>query len=101
MDRGAGVFDHGRAGAGRRPGRPSARPAHPRRGCRGALGSDHPDTLVSRNNLAGAYGAAGKFGRAIPLFEQNLTDCLRDLGEDHPITRLGSARLTYLKWISS
>ena len=26
--------------------------------CQRVLGADHPDTLTSRNNLAGAYGAA-------------------------------------------
>ncbi|WP_217199491.1 tetratricopeptide repeat protein, partial [Streptomyces buecherae] len=31
------------------------------------LGGDHPDTLVSRNNLAGAYRAVGDLERAIPL----------------------------------
>jgi hypothetical protein len=33
-------------------------------------GADHPDTLISRNNLAGAYRDAGNPGRAIPLPEQ-------------------------------
>ncbi|MFE2812651.1 tetratricopeptide repeat protein, partial [Streptomyces nigra] len=50
------------------------------------LGEDHPDTLSSRNNLAGAYGSAGDLGRAIPLYEENLTDSVRVLGEDHPNT---------------
>jgi hypothetical protein len=50
------------------------------------LGADHPDTLTSRNNLAGAYESAGDLGRAIPLFEQTLTDRTRVLGEDHPST---------------
>ncbi|MFG3289453.1 tetratricopeptide repeat protein, partial [Streptomyces sp. NPDC048179] len=31
------------------------------------LGDAHPDTLASRNNLAGAYESAGDLGRAIPL----------------------------------
>ena len=30
-------------------------------------GPDHPDTLGSRNNLAGAYESAGRLGEAIPL----------------------------------
>ncbi|MEJ8653448.1 tetratricopeptide repeat protein [Streptomyces sp. MS1.AVA.3] len=51
------------------------------------LGEDHPDTLASRNNLAGSYGLAGDLERAIPLFEQTLTDSLRVLGKDHPLTR--------------
>jgi hypothetical protein len=33
------------------------------------LGADHPDTLASRNNLAGAYQSAGDLGRAIPLYK--------------------------------
>lgn len=36
------------------------------------LGSDHPDTLNSRNNLAEAYRAAGQSSAAIPLCEENL-----------------------------
>ncbi|WP_432010521.1 FxSxx-COOH system tetratricopeptide repeat protein [Streptomyces cucumeris] len=50
------------------------------------LGEDHPDTLNSRNNLAGAYESAGDLGRAIPMYEQTLTDRQRVLGEDHPDT---------------
>ncbi|MHB1432908.1 MAG: tetratricopeptide repeat protein, partial [Streptosporangiaceae bacterium] len=33
------------------------------------LGPDHPDTLTSRNNLAGAYESAGRLGEAIPLYQ--------------------------------
>ncbi|MGW3507077.1 tetratricopeptide repeat protein [Streptomyces sp. NPDC000994] len=33
------------------------------------LGEDHPDTLASRNSLAGAYRSVGDLGRAVPLFE--------------------------------
>ena len=50
------------------------------------LGPDHPDTLTSRNNLASAYQDAGDLARAIPLFEQTLTDRERVLGPDHPDT---------------
>ncbi|MER5940127.1 FxSxx-COOH system tetratricopeptide repeat protein [Streptomyces sp. NPDC001928] len=50
------------------------------------LGEEHPDTLTSRNNLAGAYQAVGDLRRAIPLYEQNLTDRVRLLGEEHPDT---------------
>lgn len=49
------------------------------------LGPDHPDTLTSRNNLAGAYESAGDLGRAIPLLEQTLADSERVLGPDHPV----------------
>ena len=50
------------------------------------LGENHPDTLTSRNNLAGAYESAGRLTEAIALLEQVLTDCVRILGEDHPDT---------------
>ncbi|WP_327660904.1 MULTISPECIES: tetratricopeptide repeat protein [unclassified Streptomyces] len=50
------------------------------------LGSDHPHTLISRNNLAYAYAAAGNPGRAIPLYEQTLREAERVLGKDHPDT---------------
>ncbi|MBM7795322.1 tetratricopeptide repeat protein [Pseudoglutamicibacter cumminsii] len=48
------------------------------------LGPDDPDTLTSRDSLAGAYLSAGDLKRAIPLFEQTLTDRERVLGPDHP-----------------
>ncbi|MDR0848899.1 MAG: tetratricopeptide repeat protein, partial [Propionibacteriaceae bacterium] len=50
------------------------------------LGSDHPSTLASRNNLAGAYESAGRLGEAISLFEAALVDRERVLGSDHPDT---------------
>ena len=59
------------------------------------LGPDHPDTLASRNNLAGAYRAAGDLGRAIPLYTQNLTDRERILGPNHPDTLASRNNLAY------
>ncbi|GAA2815614.1 tetratricopeptide repeat protein [Streptomyces showdoensis] len=50
------------------------------------LGQDHPSTLSSRNNLAGAYEYAGDLGRAIPLYEATVADFVRVLGPDHPDT---------------
>ncbi|MFM9598239.1 tetratricopeptide repeat protein, partial [Streptomyces scabiei] len=41
----------------------------------------HPDTLISRNNLASAYQAAGDLGRAIPLLETTLTQREQILGD--------------------
>ncbi|WP_460303217.1 tetratricopeptide repeat protein [Actinocorallia aurea] len=58
-------------------------------------GDDHPDTLASRNNLAGAYETAGDLARAIPLYEQTLTDCERVLGDDHPSTLTSRNNLAY------
>jgi hypothetical protein len=59
------------------------------------LGDDHPDTLASRGNLAGAYESAGRLGEAIPLLEQNLTDRLRVLSDDHPSTLTSRGNLAY------
>ena len=51
-----------------------------------ALGPHHPDTLASRNSLAGTYRDAGRLDKAIALYEQNLEDAIRVLGPDHPST---------------
>ena len=50
------------------------------------LGENHPDTLTSRSNLAGAYQSAGRISEAITLFERVLTDRRHMLGEEHPST---------------
>ena len=57
------------------------------------LGPDHPHTLASRNNLAGAYYSAGRLGEAIPLYEQTLADRVRVLGDDHPDTLASRSNL--------
>ena len=49
-------------------------------------GLDHPDTLASRNNLANAHRAAGRFAEAIVLHERTLANRERVLGPDHPST---------------
>lgn len=51
-----------------------------------ALGPHHPDTLTSRNSLAGSYRASGRLDKAIALYEQTLEDSIRVLGPDHPST---------------
>ena len=51
-----------------------------------ALGPHHPDTLASRNSLAGSYRDAGRLDKAIALYEQILEDSIRILGLDHPRT---------------
>ena len=50
------------------------------------LGTDHPDTLMVRNNLAFAYHSVGRFDEAIELYERVLADQERVLGPDHPKT---------------
>ena len=59
------------------------------------LGEDHPQTLIARNNLAGAYESAGRLGEAIPLYEQVLADRVRVLGDDHPHTLTSRGNLAY------
>ncbi|WP_107123141.1 FxSxx-COOH system tetratricopeptide repeat protein, partial [Streptomyces caeruleatus] len=51
-----------------------------------ALGETHPDTLVSRSDLAAAYDMAGDLERAIPLCETTLAQRERVLGDTHPDT---------------
>ncbi|MFF9025636.1 tetratricopeptide repeat protein, partial [Streptomyces eurythermus] len=46
------------------------------------------------NNLASAYRSVGDLARAIPLYEQTLTDSERVLGEEHPITMTVRDNLT-------
>jgi tetratricopeptide (TPR) repeat protein len=50
------------------------------------LGSGHPDTLTTRNNLATAYQDAGRVAEAIALLEQVLAAREQLLGQDHPDT---------------
>ena len=61
------------------------------------LGADHPSTLASRNNLAGAYRDAGRIDEAIALYEQNLEDRTRILGPHHPhtLTSRNNLAVTY------
>ena len=54
--------------------------------CDRVLGADHPRTLTSQGNLAGAYESAGRLEEAIPLYEQTAADSERVLGADHPDT---------------
>ena len=58
-----------------------------------ALGPHHPDTLASRNNLAGTYRDAGKLDEAITLYQENLDDVTRVMGPHHPETLASRHRL--------
>jgi hypothetical protein len=42
--------------------------------------------MEARNGLRAAYRKARRLGEAIPLFEHNLAESVRDLGPDHPDT---------------
>ncbi|MFE9747520.1 tetratricopeptide repeat protein [Saccharothrix saharensis] len=57
------------------------------------LGHEHPNTLLSRNNLASASWSAGDRDRAISLQRAALADAERVLGPDHPTTRTIRANL--------
>jgi tetratricopeptide (TPR) repeat protein len=50
------------------------------------LGKDHPQTLLSVNNLAALYQAQGRYGEAEPLYVRALQTSERVLGKDHPDT---------------
>ncbi|MHB1430825.1 MAG: tetratricopeptide repeat protein, partial [Streptosporangiaceae bacterium] len=65
------------------------------------LGPDHPQTLASRNNLAGAYESAGRLGEAIPLYQATLADSERVLGPDHPQTLVSRNNLARARSESS
>ncbi|MFF5182111.1 tetratricopeptide repeat protein [Micromonospora sp. NPDC000316] len=60
---------------------------------RRVLGDDHPGTLASVNNLAGAYRAVGRVAEAIILIERVLADRRRVLGDDHPDTLVSGSNL--------
>src|SRR5262249_20655600 len=47
------------------------------------LGPDHPDTLATMNDLAGAYRDVSMYDRALPLFEDTLALSKAKLGPDH------------------
>ncbi|MFE6727402.1 tetratricopeptide repeat protein, partial [Streptomyces californicus] len=49
-------------------------------------GSDHSDTLTSRNSLASALGNLGEHRQAADLRQQVVADSERVLGRDHPHT---------------
>ena len=64
--------------------------------CERVRGTDHPETLTTRNNLAMAYRAAGRTAEAIPLLERTLADRERMRGADHPDTKAAREDLAAL-----
>ena len=61
------------------------------------LGTDHPDTLTTRNDLATWLGEKGRVAEAIVAFTDLLPDLLRVLGADHSATL--SARHNRARWL--
>jgi hypothetical protein len=60
-----------------------------------ALGSDHPNTLAARRDLAHWRGEAGDPVGAVTAFEELLDDYLRVLGADHPHTLIARSSLAH------
>ncbi|RFP51491.1 MAG: tetratricopeptide repeat protein, partial [Limnothrix sp. CACIAM 69d] len=50
------------------------------------LGTDHPSTATSLNNLAGLYESQGRYEAAEPLYRRSLEIREQGLGADHPDT---------------
>jgi len=48
------------------------------------LGPDHPDTLISMNELAWACQDSGQLAKAVTLYEETLEKSRAKLGPDHP-----------------
>ncbi len=63
------------------------------------LGPDHPETLATRNNVAGWTGRCGDSREALRLFQELLPDMARVLGRDHPDTL--STRSNVACWTGS
>ena len=59
-------------------------------------GADHPDTLITMNNLALLYRAKRAYSQAEPLFQATIAGRRRVLGEEHPDTLNTIANLAML-----
>jgi tetratricopeptide (TPR) repeat protein len=61
-----------------------------------ALGSGHPSTAASLNNLAEIYRDQGRYGEAEPLYQRALAIQEKALGPDHPDTATSLNNLALL-----
>ncbi|QRN79966.1 MAG: tetratricopeptide repeat protein, partial [Nocardiopsis sp. BM-2018] len=52
------------------------------------LGTEHPDTITARNNLATKYAQMGRRQAAVQQFELALGEAVAVYGEDHPRTEI-------------
>src|SRR3984957_14684730 len=62
------------------------------------LGTAHPDTLTSMNNLASTYRKQGRWKEAEELQVQVMETSLRMLGAEHPDTLIGMSNLACTYW---
>ncbi|KAK5268335.1 hypothetical protein LTR40_014288, partial [Exophiala xenobiotica] len=60
------------------------------------LGKDHPDTLISMNNLARLLESQGKYNTAEPLYRETLQLREKVLGKEHPQTLTSMNNLSRL-----
>ncbi|MBN4059375.1 tetratricopeptide repeat protein [Dehalococcoides mccartyi] len=63
------------------------------RGRKRVFGNEHPETLISQNNLAGAYFELNRFDKAVDLSEETLQIRERVPGAEHPHTRVSRGNL--------
>ena len=61
------------------------------------LGEEHPDTLVSMNNLVSTYWSQGRWKEAEMLGVLVMETRKRVLGEEHPDTLTSIANLEFLQ----
>lgn len=57
------------------------------------LDADHPDTLLTMNDLANAYRADGQLEKALPLYKETLARRIAKLGPDHADTLISMNNL--------
>src|SRR5271157_2157900 len=62
------------------------------------LGSEHPDTAQSLNNLALLYWATGEYAKAEPLYQEALRILQKVLGKEHPDTATSLENLAVLEF---
>ena len=61
------------------------------------LGSEHPDTAQTYNNLANVYAEQGDYEKALEYYQRALKVYLDTFGEEHPGTKKIRDNLTRLQ----
>ena len=61
------------------------------------LGSDHPDTAATYNNMALVYKAQGEYEKALDYYERALTVFKAKLGVNHRYTQITQRSVQHLK----
>lgn len=56
------------------------------KGAQFTLGSEHPETLIVRHNMASTLDSLGRIDEAAAVFLELLQDCRRVVGREHPST---------------